>query len=165
MEAPKFKIKKVDLRVPANQTILTFLQKKILPEDTPYQTDRGHWWVAYAECGKPVGFAGLVRSTRWTDTGYLCRAGVLDGFTGHGLQKRLIKVRQMQARKLNWNWLITDTTNNPPSSNSLISCGFRVYSPGNPWSFKNAIYWKYKVQPDAIQRREHKKKETSRVQP
>ena len=118
MEAPKFKIKKVDLRVPANQTILAFLQKKILPEDTPYQTDRGHWWVAYAECGKPVGFAGLVRSTRWTDTGYLCRAGVLDGFTGHGLQKRLIKVRQAQARKLNWNWLITDTTNNPPSSNS-----------------------------------------------
>jgi hypothetical protein len=165
MEAPKFTIRKVDLRVSSNQTTLSFLQRKILPEDTPYKTDRGHWWVAYAECGKPVAFAGLVRSTRWTDTGYLCRAGVLDGFTGHGLQKRLIKVRLAQAKKLNWNWCITDTTNNPASSNSLISCGFRVYTPANPWSFKNAIYWKYKVNQDAVQRRERKKKQTQGVQP
>jgi len=165
MEAPKFTIKKVDLRVPANQTTLSFLQRKILPADTPYLTDRGHWWIAYAECGKPVAFAGLVRSTRWTDTGYLCRAGVLDGFTGHGLQKRLIKVRLAQAKKLNWNWCITDTTDNPASSNSLISCGFRVYTPGSPWSFKNAIYWKYKVNQDAIQRRERKKVKACGVQP
>jgi GNAT superfamily N-acetyltransferase len=165
MEAPKFTIRKVDIRVPANQTILLFLQKKILPEDMPYKPDRGHWWIAYAECGKPVGFAGIVRSTRWTDTGYLCRAGVLDGFTGHGLQKRLIKVRLTQARKLGWNWCITDTTDNPASSNSLISCGFRVYTPANPWSFKNAIYWKYKVNQDAVQRRERKKKKAQRVQP
>lgn len=165
MGAPKFTIRKVDLRVPANQTTLSFLQRKILPVDTPYQTDRGHWWVAYAECGKPVAFAGLVRSTRWTDTGYLCRAGVLDGFTGHGLQKRLIQVRQAQARKLGWNWLITDTTDNPASSNSLISAGFKIYTPGSPWSFKNAIYWKYKVNQDAVQRRERKKSKACGVQP
>ena len=165
MEAPKFTIKKVDLRVPANQTTLLFLQKKILPEDIPYKTDRGHWWIAYAEDGKPVGFAGMVRSTNWTDTGYFCRAGVMPGYTGHGLQKRLIKVRLVQAKKMGWNWCITDTTDNPASSNSLISCGFRVYTPANPWSFKNAIYWKYKVNQDAVQRRERKKKQTQGVQP
>lgn len=165
MEAPKFTIKKVDLRVPANQTTLLFLQKKILPEDIPYKTDRGHWWIAYAEDGKPVGFAGMVRSTNWTDTGYFCRAGVMPGYTGHGLQKRLIKVRLVQAKKMGWNWCITDTTDNPASSNSLISCGFRVYTPANPWSFKNAIYWKYKVNQDAVQRRERKKKQTQDVQP
>ena len=160
-----FTIRKVDIRVPAVQTTLAFLQRKILPEDTLCKTDRGHWWIAYAQCGKPVGFAGLVRSIKWTDTGYLCRAGVLDEFTGHGLQLRLIKARLAQAKKLGWNWCITDTTNNPASSNSLINAGFKLYTPGNPWSFKNALYWKYKVQPNAIQRREHKKKETSRVQP
>ena len=165
MEAPKFTIRKVDLRVPANQTTLSFLQKKILPADIPYKTDRGHWWVAYAQDGKPVAFAGLVRSTRWTDTGYLCRAGVLENFTGHGLQKRLIKVRLTQAKKMGWNWCITDTTDNPASSNSLISTGFRVYTPGSPWSFKNAIYWKYKVNQDAVQRRERKKKQAQGIQP
>ena len=161
----KFTVKKVDIRVPSIQTTLGFLQRKILPEDAPYDTTRGHWWIAYAECGKPVAFAGLVRSIRWSDTGYFCRAGVMDGFTGHGIQKRLIKVRQLQAKKLGWNWCITDTTDNPASSNSLISCGFKMYTPANPWSFKNACYWKYKVNPDAIQRRERKKKETQGVQP
>ena len=161
----KFTIKKVDIRDQAIQSLIVFLQKKILPADVPYQPDRGHWWVAYAEDGKPVGFAGLVRSTRWTDTGYLCRAGVMDGFTGHGLQKRLISARIKQARKLGWNWLITDTTRNPASSNSLINAGFKIYQPGQPWGFRNAIYWKYKVQPDAVQRRERKKAQTCGVQP
>jgi GNAT superfamily N-acetyltransferase len=163
--APKFYIRKVDLREPANVTLLCYLQKKILPEDEIYKPERGHWWIAYTEAGKPVGFAGLVRSIKWTDTGYLCRAGVLESFTGFGLQKRLIKVRQQQAKKLGWNWLITDTTNNPASSNSLISCGFKMYTPANPWSFKNACYWKYKVNPDALQRRERKKKQKQGVQP
>ena len=161
----KFIVKKVDIRVPSVQTTLLFLQKKILPADTPYQPDRGHWWIAYAEDGKPVGFAGLVRSTRWTDTGYLCRAGVMDGFTGHGLQKRLILARIKQARKLGWNWLITDTTKNPASSNSLINAGFKIYQPGQPWGFRNAIYWKYRVNPDAIQRQERTKSVLQAKQP
>jgi len=161
----KFTIRKVDLREPANITMLCYLQKKILPSDTIYKPDRGHWWIAYTEDGKPVGFAGLVRSARWTDTGYLCRAGVMDGYTGHGLQRRLIQVRQKKARELGWNWLITDTTKNPASSNSLINAGFKIYTPANPWSFRNAIYWKYKVHPDAVQRRERKKGVSQTTEP
>jgi GNAT superfamily N-acetyltransferase len=161
----KFSVRKVDLRNPAMVNLLIHLQKQILPADSPYKPDRGHWWVAYAEDGKPVAFAGLVRSIKWTDTGYLCRAGVLDEFTGHGLQRRLILARIRKAKELGWNWLITDTTNNPASSNSLINCGFKIYTPGQPWGFRNAIYWKYKVQPDAVQRRERKKSQTCGVQP
>jgi GNAT superfamily N-acetyltransferase len=161
----QFTIKKVDLRNPSLVTLICYLQKKILPSDNIYKPDRGHWWIAYAADGKPVAFAGLVRSIKWTDTGYLCRAGVLDDYTGHGLQKRLIIARVKQARKLGWNWCITDTTNNPASANSLINAGFKIYTPGQPWSFRNAIYWKYKVQPDAIQRRERKKAKACGVQP
>jgi GNAT superfamily N-acetyltransferase len=161
----QFTIKKVDLRNPSLVTLICYLQKKILPSDNIYKPDRGHWWIAYAADGKPIAFAGLVRSIKWTDTGYLCRAGVLDGYTGHGLQKRLIVARIKQARKLGWNWLITDTTNNPASANSLINAGFKIYTPANKWSFRNAIYWKYKVQPDAIQRRERKKAKACTVQP
>jgi GNAT superfamily N-acetyltransferase len=161
----QFTIKKADLRNPSLVTLICYLQKKILPSDNIYKPDRGHWWIAYAEDGKPVAFAGLVRSIKWTDTGYLCRAGVLDGYTGHGLQKRLIQARVKQARKLGWNWCITDTTNNPASANSLINAGFKIYTPANKWSFRNAIYWKYKVQPDAIQRRERKKAKACGVQP
>ena len=161
----KFTVKKVDIRIPSIQTTLGFLQRKILPDDVPYDTTRGHWWIAYAECGKPVGFAGLVRSMNWNDTGYFCRAGVMDGFTGNGLQLRLIKVRLSQAKKLNWNWCITDTTDNPASANSLINAGFKMYTPSSPWSFKNACYWKYKVNQDADQGSRRKKKKAQRVLP
>ena len=161
----KFIVKKVDTRVPSVQTTLAFLQKKILPADMPSPTDRGHWWIVYAECGKPVAFAGLVRSIKWTDTGYLCRAGVMDGFTGNGLQLRLIKARLQKAKKLGWAWCITDTTDNPASSNSLINAGFKLYTPANPWGFSRALYWKRKLDPDAIQRRERKKTKSCGVQP
>jgi len=161
----KFIVKKVDTRIPSVQTTLIFLQKKILPEDMPYKTDRGHWWIVYVECGKPVGFAGIVRSMRWTDTGYLCRAGVIDEFTGNGLQLRLIQARLRKAKELGWAWCITDTTDNPASSNSLINAGFKLYTPANPWGFPRALYWKRKIDPDAIQRRERKKSKTCGVQP
>ena len=161
----EFTVKKVDIRNPAIQNLLLFLQRQILPEDAPYEPTRGHWWVAYAACGKPVAFAGLVRSTKWTDTGYLCRAGVMDNFTGNGLQLRLIKARLTQAKRLGWNWCITDTTNNPASSNSLINAGFKIYTPANKWSFRNAIYWKYKVNQDAIQRQERKSRISQTTQP
>jgi len=161
----QFTVKKVDIRNPSIQSLLLFLQRQILPEDQPYEPTRGHWWIVYAECGKPVGFAGLVRSTKWTDTGYLCRAGVMDGFTGNGLQLRLIKARLAQAKRLGWNWCITDTTNNPASSNSLINAGFKIYNPANKWSFRNAIYWKYKVNQDAVQRQERKSRQAQGVQP
>ena len=151
------------LPISAIRNLLLFLQRKILPEDSPYEPTRGHWWIAYAECGKPVAFAGLVRSIKWSDTGYLCRAGVMDGFTGHGLQKRLILARIRKAKELGWNWLITDTTDNPASSNSLINCGFKIYTPSSPWSFKHAIYWKYKVEPNAIQGSSRKKKKACKV--
>jgi GNAT superfamily N-acetyltransferase len=146
----KFMIKKADLRNPSIVTLICYLQKKTLPSDTVFKPDRGHWWIAYAEDGKPVAFAGLVRSIKWSDAGYLCRAGVLDGFNGHGLQKRLILVRIKQARKLGWSYVITDTTDNPASANSLINAGFKIYSPRSPWSLKNAIYWRYKVYKDAL---------------
>lgn len=153
----KFYIRKVDIRDSANVNVIMFLQRKILPSDNAYKPDHGHWWIAYAECGKPVGFGGLVRSIRFSDTGYLCRAGVLDAFTGNGLQKRLIEARVRKAKELGWNWVITDTTDNPASANSLINAGFKVYTPGDPWSYKHAIYWKYKVDQTAYKQKKRKK--------
>lgn len=146
----KFIVKKANLNKPETITLLCYLQKKILPSDTIFKPDRGYWWIVYTEDGKPIAFAGIVKSTKWTDTGYLCRAGVLDGFNGHGLQKKLIFARLRQARKMGWNWVITDTTNNPASSNSLIHTGFKIYKPRSPWSLRNAIYWRYKVYKDAV---------------
>lgn len=151
-------IRKVDPRDADIAKTLLYLQKKCLPYDVVYDVQKGHWWIAYDENLLPIGFAGMVRSVNWYDCGYMCRAGVLEQYRGNGIQKRLINVRVQQARKLGWNWLITDTTENTASSNSLISRGFKLYNPTEPWAHKHSLYWRKQL--NALQRPGNKKKKT-----
>ena len=137
-------IKRVDIRHSRIQNRLSALQGICLPHDEPYDTNFGSWWIV-TEDGRDVGFAGLVRTVTWTDCGYLCRAGVVPAYRGQGLQKKLVYVRIRQAKSLGWKWLITDTTDNPASANSLISCGFKLFKPTKPWGFKNTLYWRKKL--------------------
>jgi GNAT superfamily N-acetyltransferase len=137
-------IKRVDIRKSSIQDRLLALQKTCLPYDIPIDTNFGCWWIATRN-GRDIGFAGLTRAVSWTDCGYLCRAGVVPDARGQGLQKEFIRVRIRQAKALGWKWLVTDTTDNPASSNSLIACGFKLFEPSNPWGFKNALYWRRKL--------------------
>ena len=107
---------------------------------------RGDWWVVFD--GKtPAAFAGIVPSLQWTHTGYLCRAGVLPAYRGLGLQQKLIRKRVKHARSLGWVCVLTDTlSDNAPSMNNLIACGFRPYSPARPWGYSGAVYWRLKLE-------------------
>ncbi len=156
----KIHIRNVDPRKPAIVTTLTYLQKKCLPYDKPYDTSQGWWWIVYDE-DKPVGFAGLVRSSSWSDTGYFCRAGILSSHRGQGIQKILIRMRLRKAKKMGYRWVVTDTRDNHPSSNSLISCGFRLFTPTNPWAYSDTLYWRKRL--DAIQRPANKKSKTKNI--
>lgn len=102
--------------------------------------EEGYWWLAYLE--KDVaGFCGLTPALNTPATGYLNRAAVLMGHRGHGLQRRMVRVREAKARKLGWVRMITDTTENPASSNNLIRCGYRLFAPQVPWAYPETIYW------------------------
>jgi len=137
-------IKAVNATDPKVSALLTFLQLSTLGGDEPYDVSEGHWWIAY-EGELAIGFAGVVQSSRWIDAGYMCRSGVLRSHRGKGVQKRLIRVREQKAKRLGWNWLITDTYKNPPSANSLISQGFKTFNPSKPWGIDGAIYWRKKL--------------------
>jgi GNAT superfamily N-acetyltransferase len=139
------KIKRVNLRSLETQNTLSALQQICLPYDKPHKTNSGYWWVASNDGGDPIGFAGLVPSVRWSDTGYLCRAGVVPNCRGKGTQKKLIQVRIRQAKANGWQWLITDTYENPASSNSLIGMGFKLFEPSSPWGAKGTLYWRLKL--------------------
>jgi len=145
----KILIRNVDPSKKAIATTLKYLQKKCLPYDEPYDVSKGWWWVAYDQ-GKPVAFAGLVRSSSWSDCGYLCRAGVLSLYRGKGIQKKLIAVRTKKAKKIGYKWLISDTRDNHPSANSLAKAGFRMFTPTNPWGYNDTLYWRKRL--DAVQR-------------
>ena len=104
----------------------------------------GTWWVV-REAGREVAFAGLRPSVRWDRTGYLALAGVLPAARGHGLQKRLTRLRLAECRRQGWQWAITDTLDNPASACSLISCGFRPYHPAVTWAAQRSTYWRKRL--------------------
>lgn len=133
-------IKQVDPRDAQVAQELSRLQKLCLPGDTPLTGETGTWWIAYY--GKnAVAFASIANSCQWELTGYLNRAGVMRLFRGKGLQKRLIRVRVNYAISVGLTHLVSDTRNNPASSNSLISQKFKIYEPLKPWGWDDAIYW------------------------
>ena len=140
------KINRVDIRSSKAQQRLSELQRLCLPSDIPYDTNTGYWWTATNALGALVGFAGLVYSSRWGDCGYLCRAGVVPSSRGQGIQKKFIRVRIRQAKAMNLKWLVTDTYHNPASSNSIISCGFKLFDPSVPWGAKGTLYWRLKLE-------------------
>lgn len=141
----KYVISRVSTRDPEIQALLVRMQVECLPGDRPLAARDGDWWICYTEAGTPVGFCALKSSVRWAETGYLSRAGVLPGHRGKGLQKRLIRVRIARARQLGWKWLLSDTSENPASANSLIACGFRMYEPRDPYGLETSLYWRLKL--------------------
>lgn len=137
-------IRRIDTSKPKNTALLTYLQLEILPGDTPVDPSDGYWWVAY-ENDVAVAFCAMKHSSRWSDTMYLNRAGVLLKYRGQGIQKKLIRVRERQAKKFGMSWLISDTYNNPASSNSLIHCGFYLYRPTYQYGAIGTLYFRKKI--------------------
>lgn len=110
------------------------------PPDDPYQYQSAKWWVA-RESGNPVAYSG---AKWWTpdNSVYLCRAGVLTSHRGRGIQGRMIAARVKWATSLGANCVFTYTLpDNAPSSNSLISQGFKLYRPSEYWAGDEALYW------------------------
>lgn len=139
----RFRIVKVDLEHAGRREQLAAMHDECFPEFEQVEP-WGDWWFVFEAGGdKPVGFAGLWRSQRAEGAGYLARAGVLPKARGRGLQKRLIQVREREARRKRWTVLFSDTyPGNPHSLNNLFACGFRAFTPTEPWCGGDWIYLK-----------------------
>src|ERR1700730_1485349 len=69
--------------------------------------ERGYWWLVGIDWEDPVAFAGMVPMEPFPNIGYLKRAYVLPAHRGHGLQRKLLAVREAKARELGWTLLIS----------------------------------------------------------
>jgi GNAT superfamily N-acetyltransferase len=119
------------------------LQKICLPYDIPY--DKNGWYWLVFDGDEPVAFCAMAPSRKWLDTVYLARAGVLESHRGLGIQKKMIAIRESFARRRAYNWAVTDTRDNLASSNSLISKGYRLFIPSQPWAYKGSLYWRKRL--------------------
>jgi GNAT superfamily N-acetyltransferase len=118
------------------------LDEVCFPSDHRPTLENSLWWVVWR--GKePVGYAGL-RPCQWHENkglAFLSRAGVLAEHRGRGLQKRLIRVREAEAKALGIKEIITYVAHwNCPSLNSLIACGYRFYRPADKWAGSSSVY-------------------------
>lgn len=121
--------------------ILRDLHTRTFGDSAPQiEPEYGHWWIAWLK-DRAAGFCGLKISQSSPGDGYLHRAGVLAQHRGNGLQRRFIRVREALARELGMSRMVTDTTDNVASANSLMSCGYRLYTPEGPWAFSSSLYW------------------------
>jgi Acetyltransferase (GNAT) family len=118
---------------------LTFFKSAPLP---PF--DWGHWWLAF-HGRMPVGFAGLVPSTRAANAGYFCRVGVTRNHCGNALQLRFMRALESRARRNGWSCIVSDTTDNLVSANNFISAGYRLYCPAEPWGWPHTLYWRKQI--------------------
>lgn len=98
-----------------------------------------YWWLAYVN-GKIAGFASMQATE---EGGLFALCGVLPKYRGKGLQKRLIRVRTIYAKRfLKLPRVFTYTaSDNMPSANNLIKQGFKLYEPEYPWGLKGALYF------------------------
>jgi len=133
-----YTIKRVNLS-PRTENLLKWLDSECFPADEPYDFAKQDWWIVYDEQKHPVGYAGLKNKGGYV---YFGRAGILPSARGHGLQRRLIRVREKHARQLGCKSAITDTVpSNVASNNNLIREGYEMYHPQAPWRVGGAIYW------------------------
>lgn len=84
----------------------------------------------------------LHEATHARNSGYFCRVGVLQRHWGRGLQLRLMRAVEVRARRLGWDSIVSDTTDNPVSANNFISAGYRLYEPEAPWAWSHTLYWR-----------------------
>jgi RimJ/RimL family protein N-acetyltransferase len=98
------------------------------------------WWVMLDTKGQIIAYCGAGYNS---DFSLFVRAWVDKRYRGKGLQKRMIALRLKAAKARYCNMAITYITpDNPASGNSLIACGFRLYTPEWAYAGKEMIYFR-----------------------
>ena len=103
--------------------------------------DLAAWWLAY-QGDDAVAFAGVVPSTYARNSGYFSRVGVLERHWGRGLQLRLMRAIEARGRRVGWDGIVSDTTDNLASANNFIKAGYQLYEPEVPWAWSHTLYWR-----------------------
>lgn len=107
-----------------------------------WSSPQTHWYVIFYK-KEWVGYACIRHHSR-NEIDSVCYFGptyIKLQFRGQGLQTKLIKRRLKLAKRLGYTKGISSTlTDNYPSCNSLIKCGFKLIKPWLNQEY-NSLYW------------------------
>ena len=63
----------------------------------------------------------------------------------NGLQRRLMRAIEARGRRMGWDSIVSDTTDNPVSANNFIQAGYRLFAPRTPWAWAHTLYWRKRL--------------------
>lgn len=130
---------KIKIKQSQNWGAALLIHQEMMPTDEFDLRSNSILWLAYVD-DEPVGYATAVPNMEESFY-FLSGCAVLSKVAGNGIQKKLIKARERHAKKAGIAKLITYTVvDNPKSINSLISQGFKSYTPAYKW-VGNQLYW------------------------
>ncbi len=108
-----------------------------------YYTNESDWWIVWDENDNPVAYCGVVL---YNDFAVHKRCGVLPIARGHGLQRRMLRIRENYAKKNGAKSICTYVSvQNSISANNLIKSGYLVYNPEWRWGGDDFLYIEKKL--------------------
>lgn len=132
----------VRIRRVSDYRVAAAMDLDLFPSDEPIEDPENHVWFIGYDGPKAVCYAS-VKVLEGIDAGtaFLSRCGVIQAYRGQGLQRRLIKAREREAKSLGAKVMLTYTvSSNAHSMNSLFACGYRAYLPAVRWA-DDAVYF------------------------
>lgn len=120
--------------------VLKKIHGSTFEEDVDLPLEDLMWGLFDKKTKALVGYAAMGFS-KHKDQAAFTACAIKKSYRGHGFQKRLIRHRIKEAKKMGIPRIVTHTVYNPPSENSLISCGFKLYRPRVEWAGEYANYW------------------------
>lgn len=125
------------IRKTNNIPLVEVVHLEILPDDT--MPDNAIYWLVWTECYDPVGYCALTIVD--AEIVFMSLCGLFPEARGHGLQKRMLTVREKWARRKGYKIVITYTLrSNPHSYENLIKKGYMLFEPEYPW-VKGDVYY------------------------
>lgn len=119
------------------------LHDRYLGEDCTFETPEAgnlYWLALHGDL--PFGYCSMRPSVIDPYAIFLSRCVVTLGARGQGLQRRMIRVREREARRLDF-WRCTTYTarDNMASAHNLIRCGYTLYRPTPPYAGDDELYF------------------------
>jgi GNAT superfamily N-acetyltransferase len=114
---------------------------ELFPDLSDHHLESGYWWLVYNSVDEAVAFAGMVPNEPHKGEAYFKRCYVRPDDVGHGLQLRLMFVREVKARELGYKQIVSECSEHSYSNLNFRRAGFEQVFPEQPWGAPGSVYW------------------------
>jgi len=125
-----------EVDITTEKVTLQALHTLTFPNDEqPSWMPAGRAWITFDKL-EPVAF--LYAAPQPDGSWYFARVGVLSGYRGRGLQRKLM---QRMEKALRGNVIVSTTYDNPASANNFVALRWKTYLPATRWGAPGTVYW------------------------